>query len=321
MLEFLMKFGLLHVLFRKDLRINAIMTEKWLKDGALLETIQIKGPYNFDLVLDRLSIDPLNQVDTANRMVKVPLLIEDTPIVAEVTAVGTTSAPEFSIVGTEGKYKEKADPRLAEIFQWHVPLEMVSKHFQNTDLEPIFKQHYGTPIVLDFSPYNCLLKCIIHQQLNMSFAHTLTERFVKTYGFEKDGVWFYPLPEIVAGLTVEDLRELQFSGRKAEYVIGIAKEVTIGNLNFEELKSQSDEEIYKQLIKLRGVGPWTVQNFLMFGLGRPNLFPMADIGIQNALKKLYQLEAKPALEDMELYSKSWEPYLSYASLYLWRSIE
>ncbi|MEH7121906.1 DNA-3-methyladenine glycosylase [Bacillus sp. JJ1773] len=297
------------------------MTEKWLKDGSFLETIQIKGPYNFDLVLDRLSIDPLNQVDIANRSVKVPLLIEDEPIVAIVKANGTTLAPEFVIDGTEGKYKEKADKRLAEIFQWLTPLEMIGQHFKNTDLKEIFEQHYGTPIVLDFSPYNCLLKCIIHQQLNMSFAHTLTERFVKTFGFEKEGVWFYPLPEKVAELTVEDLRELQFSGRKAEYVIGIAKEVIEGNLNFDELKTQSDEDIFKQLIKLRGVGPWTVQNFLMFGLGRPNLFPTADIGIQNALKKLYQLEAKPAVEQMENYSKGWEPYLSYASLYLWRSIE
>ncbi|WNS76409.1 DNA-3-methyladenine glycosylase [Bacillus sp. DTU_2020_1000418_1_SI_GHA_SEK_038] len=286
-----------------------------------METIQIKGPYNFDLVLDRLSIDPLNQVDIANRSVKVPLLIEGEPLVARVTAVGTTLKPEFIIEGTEGKYKEKADKRLAEIFQWHVPLEMISDHFKNTDLKEIFEKHHGTPIVLDFSPYNCLLKCIIHQQLNMSFAHTLTERFVKTFGFEKEGVWFYPLPEKVADLTVEDLRELQFSGRKAEYVIGIAKEVIAGNLNFDELKTQSDEDVFKQLIKLRGVGPWTVQNFLMFGLGRPNLFPVADIGIQNALKKLYQLEAKPALEEMESYSKGWEPYLSYASLYLWRSIE
>ncbi|MEH7525252.1 hypothetical protein V7149_18560 [Bacillus sp. JJ1503] len=153
-----------------------------------METIQIKGPYNFDLVLDRLSIDPLNQVDIVNRSVKVPLLIEDEPIVAIVKANGTTLAPEFLIDGTEGKYKEKADKRLAEIFQWLTPLEMIGQHFKNTDLKEIFEQHYGTPIVLDFSPYNCLLKCIIHQQLNMSFAHTLTERFVKTFGFEKEGV-------------------------------------------------------------------------------------------------------------------------------------
>lgn len=296
-------------------------TEKWLKDGDYLETIQITGPYNFDLVLARLSIDPLHEVNLENRLVKVPLLLENQPAVAEVRAVGTTEEPEFIVAGIDGAYKEKALERLAEIFQWKVQLERIHSHFMKSDLKNIFAEHYGTALILDFSPYNCLLKCIIHQQLNMTFAMRLTERFVQTFGFEKEGVWFYPQPDVVAKLTVEQLRELQFSGRKAEYVIGIAKEIVTGNLNFVELKEQSDEDIFKQLIKLRGVGPWTVQNFLMFGLGRPNLFPVADIGIQNALKKLYQLDAKPTLEQMEQYSKGWEPYLSYASLYLWRSIE
>lgn len=286
-----------------------------------METIQIIGPYNFDAVLDRLSIDPLHEVDLANRFVKVPLLFDNHPIVAEVRAVGTTEAPEFIIKGIDGAYKEKSHARLAEIFQWHESLGRIHQHFQSSDLKEIFHQHYGTPLILDFDPYSCLLKCIIHQQLNMAFAMKLTERFVQTFGIEKDGVWFYPQPEVVAELTVEQLRELQFSGRKAEYVLGIAKEIVAGNLNFAELKEQSDEEIFKQLIKLRGVGPWTVQNFLMFGLGRPNLFPVADIGLQNALKKLYKLDAKPTLEEMQQFSEGWEPYLSYASLYLWRSIE
>lgn len=286
-----------------------------------METIQITGPYNFDLVLDRLSIDSLHVVNLENRSVKVPLLIESQPVVAEVRAVGTTEKPEFIISGIDGSYKEKSQERLAEIFQWKVPLDRIHLHFLESDLKNIFTEHYGTPLILDFSPYNCLLKCIIHQQLNMTFAMRLTERFVQTFGFEKDGVWFYPQPEVVAEITVEQLRELQFSGRKAEYVIGIAKEIVAGNLHFAELKEQTDEEIFKQLIKLRGVGPWTVQNFLMFGLGRPNLFPVADIGLQNALKKLYKLDAKPTLEEMQQYSEGWEPYLSYASLYLWRSIE
>lgn len=286
-----------------------------------METIQIIGPYNFDLVLDRLSIDPLHEVNLENRLVKVPLLVDKSPVVAEVRAIGTTEKPEFIVTGLDEQYKEKSLGRLAEIFQWKVPLEKIHTHFIESDLKNIFAEHFGTPLVLDFSPYNCLLKCIIHQQLNMAFAMRLTERFVKTYGFEKEGVWFYPQPEVVAKLTVEQLRELQFSGRKAEYVIGIAQEIVAGNLNFTDLKEQSDDDIFKLLIKLRGVGPWTVQNFLMFGLGRPNLFPVADIGIQNALKKLYQLETKPTLEQMEQFSKGWEPYLSYASLYLWRSIE
>lgn len=157
-----------------------------------MEKLQIKGPYNFDLVLDRLSLDPLNAVDKLNRSVKVPLLIDGQPIAAEVTATGTTEKPEFNISGLEDPYKKKAMKRLTHIFQWHVPLEKIHAHFQNTALKKIFDEHYGTPLVLDFDPYSCLLKCIIHQQLNLAFAHTLTERFVKTFGFQEKGVWFYP---------------------------------------------------------------------------------------------------------------------------------
>lgn len=72
-----------------------------------MEKLQIKGPYNFDLVLDRLSLDPLNAVDKLNRSVKVPLLIDGQPIAAEVTATGTTEKPEFNISGLEDPYKKK----------------------------------------------------------------------------------------------------------------------------------------------------------------------------------------------------------------------
>lgn len=280
--------------------------------------MKISGPYNFDLVLDRLSLDPLHVVDLEKRSVKMPLMISGKPQVVEVKAVGTTDEPEFTITG--GDTPEVLE-KITHILQWNMPLLDIHEHFQKTDLEPIFVKHRGTPLVLDFDPYNCLLKCIVHQQLNLAFAHTLTERFVKTFGNEIDGVHFYPQPEIVANLEVGDLRELQFSGRKAEYVIGVAQKIVNGELDIDSLYQKSDEEIMKELIKLRGVGPWTVQNLLMFGLGRPNLFPTADIGLQNALKKLYNLEKKPTLEEMETYKRDWEPYLSYASLYLWRSLE
>lgn len=279
--------------------------------------LKIKGPYNFDFVLKRLSLDPLMAVDLDNRAVTVPLWIGNEPIAVTVKATGTTENPEFAISSVD----DAVITRLSEIFQWNIPLLPMHSHFQQTDLKGIFTDHYGTPLILEFDPYGCVLKCIIHQQLNLSFAHTLTERFVKQFGFEKDGVWFYPRPEVVAVLEVEDLRALQFSGRKAEYVIGIAKETAEGRLDFHALKSMSDEEIYDTLIKLRGIGAWTIQNFLMFGLGRQNLFPFADIGIQKALQKLYGLEKKPSQEEMALYSQNWQPYLSYASLYLWRSIE
>jgi DNA-3-methyladenine glycosylase II len=285
------------------------------------ETIDIKGPYNFKRVLERLSLDPLQVVDLDNQLLKMPLWVQGNPYVVTIRGIGTIEEPKFQLTGTDKGSKIETIDKVKEVLQWNVPLVHIHEHFSKTDLKDIFEIHYGTPLVLDFDPYSCLIKCIIHQQLNLSFAHKLTERFVKTYGFQQDDVWFYPRPEQVAGLTMEELRSLQFSGRKAEYTIGISQAIANGDLNLAELTHLSEDEIFKSLIKLKGIGPWTIQNLLMFGYGKPNLFPTADIGIQNALKKLYKLDRKPTIEEMETYKKDWDPYLSYASLYLWRSIE
>ncbi len=285
------------------------------------ECINIGGPYQFDRVIERHAIDPVNQVNVEKRLIKVPILIEEKRYVVEVAGLGTVDKTVFKLTGNNKEHKEAQIKRISEIFQWNIPLKQINQHFQQTSLRDLFQEHFGTPLVLDFDPFSCLVKCIIHQQLNLSFAHTLTDRFVKTFGTEIEGVWFYPSPETVAKITVEQLRDMQFSGRKAEYVIGIGKEVAEGSLDLDTLSRKSEAEIFNELIKIRGVGAWTIQNFLLFALGRPNLFPATDIGIQNALKKLYKLDRKPTLEEIEDYKRDWEPYLSYAALYLWRSIE
>lgn len=287
----------------------------------MVETVKIEGPYNFDSVLERYAFDPLRTVDLKERTAKVPLYISGKPFVFTVRASGTTADPEFVVEGLTETNREEALEKLFILFQWHVPLKDIHEHFQKTALKPLFEKFAGTPLILDPDPYSSLLRSIIHQQINMAFAHKLTERFVKTYGFEFDGVYFYPPPETVARLTVDELRSLQFNARKAEYVIGIARAITDGKLDLEDLKKKPDEEILTELTKYRGIGPWTAQNFLLFGLGRPNLFPLADVGIQNAIKKLYNLERKPTVEEIEEFKKDWEPYLSYASMYLWKSVE
>ncbi|MRX73650.1 DNA-3-methyladenine glycosylase 2 family protein [Bacillus lacus] len=286
------------------------------------EKIAVVPPYNFQRVLQRQSLDPLNKIDAVKKEVYVPIRDRNgEPHVVAVRETGSVEHPEFSIKSKNSSQKEYLLQEIRRIFQWDIPLSDIQRHFQDSNLSLIFEEHAGTPLVLDFDLYHCIMKCIIHQQLNLTFAFTLTERFVKTFGEEHEGVWFYPLPETIAALQYEDLKKLQFSGRKAEYAIDTSKRISSGELNLQELTKAGDQEIYDKLIKIRGIGPWTIQNVLLFGLGRPNLFPVTDIGIQNALKKHFGLEKKPSLEQMEEYSKLWEPYLSYASLYLWRSIE
>ncbi|WP_230505289.1 DNA-3-methyladenine glycosylase family protein [Sutcliffiella rhizosphaerae] len=282
--------------------------------------LKIEGPYDFDRVLQRLSIDPLMVIDQKERFVQVPIYQGGEPIVVKVQATGTKSDPAFQLFSQADLTPADID-HIKAIFQWEQPLNEIGAHFADTDLAAIFQEHEGTPLVLDFDLYHCLMKCIIHQQVNMKFAHTLTQRFVHTFGFEKEGVWFYPKPEDVAKLEYEQITELKMSRRKAEYIIDTSKLIAQGDLPLYKLHTKTDEEILKELVKIRGIGPWTVQNLLLFGLGRQNLFPVADIGIQNAIKILKDLDQKPTALQMQEWAKAWDPYMSYASLYLWRSIE
>ncbi|WP_187254580.1 DNA-3-methyladenine glycosylase family protein [Alkalicoccus halolimnae] len=202
-----------------------------------------------------------------------------------------------------------------------MPLEKVSEHFGHTEFSSVFQAFHGTPFVCDFQEYGALIKTIIHQQLNMKFAYTLTSRFVKKYGFYHKGAWFYPRPEDTAELSVADLKDLQFSGRKAEYVIDTSKLIIDNKINLQSMREKSEADIMKELTAVRGIGRWTAENFLMFGLGGIDLFPVQDAGIQNAVRKLKKMAGKPALESLEEMSGQWKPYRTYAALYLWGSLE
>jgi DNA-3-methyladenine glycosylase II len=285
------------------------------------QQVEVAPPYDFSKALKRLALDPLTSVDIAKQKVIVPLYVQQIPIAVTVEGIGTKEEPCFLVTAPYPERKNEVMERVSRLFQWNTPLEPIYEHFQQTELQPLFAEYQGMPLILDFDLYFCLMECLIHQQLNLKVAYRLTERFVKTFGTQINGVWFYPRPEDIAALSYDELKQLQLSGRKAEYIIDTSRLIVEGKLSLEEFAHQNEEEVMEQLLSIRGIGPWTVQNFLLFGLGKPNVFPKADIGLQRAIQRLLGLSQKPSIKQMEELSKRWEPYLSYASLYLWRSIE
>lgn len=285
------------------------------------EKIRLHHIYDFDYCLKRFAMDPLIKLDFKNREVNVPIKINDEKHVVTVKATGTTASPEFLVSGASELKQKELISRVTDLFQWEVDLDQVTQHFLDTNLEQLFYAHAGTPIVRDFNLYYSLMKGIIHQQLNMKFAYTLSTRFVEKYGEKHEGVWFYPDPATVAKANYEELRELQFSQRKAEYVIDTSKRIAEGELDLTALSRKNRDEIMDRLVKIRGIGPWTAENWLLFGLGRQDELPVADIGIKNALKFYFQKEKKPSVEEIRQWSDEWNPYQSYASITLWRSID
>jgi DNA-3-methyladenine glycosylase II len=125
----------------------------------------------------------------------------------------------------------------------------------------------------------------------------------------------------VLRVTPEELRACGLSSQKTSYVRDLAEKVDSRQINFKKLAVQSDEEIIETLTKVRGIGVWTVQMFLIFALERPNVFPAADLGVRNAILRAYKLERDHKVVDLIQISARWHPYCSVAAWYLWRSLD
>lgn len=284
------------------------------------EMIYPQAPYDVERLFGRVRMDPLQYIEIENGLFKVPLVLRRGEAVVEIQSQGTKERPAFEIRGDEDSQKDEVVSRICTMYDFHMKPRDIIATLNPTTIGEFVERYAGMPIICEPDTYSALLKNIVHQQLNMKFAYTLTYRFVTRYGREKQGVWFYPDAKVVSKLTVEELRELQFSNRKAEYVIGVARKIINGDLNMEELSSLSNEEVYKKLLPIRGVGPWTVECVLLFGLGRKNILPAGDVGIQNAIKKWFNLSTKPTKEELYSYHEKWSPYSSYVSMYLWESL-
>ncbi|WP_019416149.1 DNA-3-methyladenine glycosylase [Paenisporosarcina sp. TG20] len=196
---------------------------------------------------------------------------------------------------------------------------------QDQVLKEVVKKHYGLRVMCIPDLFEALTWAVMGQQINLSFAYTLKKRFVENYGesliFNKETYWTFPSYQKIATITVDDLRKLQFTNRKAEYIIGIAVAMTKGHLLKEKLLQESDmKKVEKSLMAIRGIGAWSANYVMMKCLRCTSAFPLADVGLHNALKTQLGLDQKPTLKEIEDLSKNWEGWQGYATFYLWRTL-
>ncbi|MGH9657824.1 MAG: DNA-3-methyladenine glycosylase family protein [Bryobacteraceae bacterium] len=160
--------------------------------------------------------------------------------------------------------------------------------------------------------YETLVRSIVSQQLSSKAAATIYGRLVEA----TRGV----APESVLKLRTPRLRSIGLSKQKAAYIRDLARQTARGQLRFDALVSLTDEAVIEQLTAVKGIGVWTAQMFLMFGLRRPDVLPTGDLGIRNAIHRVYGLAQAPKPVEMEAIGCAWRPYRSVACLYLWRSL-
>ena len=162
---------------------------------------------------------------------------------------------------------------------------------------------------------NYLCASIMSQQLSTKVAAVIHKRFLDLFGGKT------PLPEDILEVPEEQLRGIGLSNAKTAYIRHVAKFAMERGISYKVLQKMSDEEVISYLTEIKGVGKWTVEMMLMFALGREDVFPADDLGIQQGMIGLYKLNPenkKQLREDMHRIAQKWSPYRTYASIYLWR---
>ncbi|HVZ67295.1 MAG TPA: DNA-3-methyladenine glycosylase [Patescibacteria group bacterium] len=163
-------------------------------------------------------------------------------------------------------------------------------------------------------PFVRLTRSIIGQQLSVKAASTIYSRFELLFSGKNI------TPALLIKIPDEKMREAGISYQKISYLKDLSLKVLEKEIELDKFLELPSETIIQELVKVKGIGQWTAEMFLMFSLGRPDVFSYGDLGLQNAIKNIYKLPNKPTLVEMEKISSKWSPYRTYASMILWRSL-
>ena len=196
---------------------------------------------------------------------------------------------------------------------------------QDDRLAYMTQAFYGLRMVGIPDLFEGLVWSIIGQQINLSFAYRLKRRLVEAYGhhieYQGQRYYIFPKPAVLANVPSEVLRGMQFSGRKASYIIGLAQQFAEGSLSKNILRQAPDPATRFQLLTdIRGVGAWTANYVLMKCMWEKDCIPYGDTGLTAALLTHQIFPEKPTRQDLDAFFSKFSGWQSYLVFYLWRSL-
>jgi 3-methyladenine DNA glycosylase/8-oxoguanine DNA glycosylase len=166
-------------------------------------------------------------------------------------------------------------------------------------------------------PFQSLAHAIIHQQLNSNAAGTILARFKRLFPDDE-----FPTPGQVAKSSVERLRTAGLSRPKAACIIDLARRCDTGWIpSVSDCDSLNDEEIIAKLTEIKGIGRWTVEMFLIFNLGRPDVLPVHDLGVRSGFQIAHKKPNLPTPQQLAKHGVRWAPHRTMAARYLWRAVD
>ena len=162
--------------------------------------------------------------------------------------------------------------------------------------------------------FEALVEAIITQQISDAAGKKISLKFKNLFGKK------YPTPSDVIKLSKDEIKSIGLSKMKAEYIFDLSKMIVDKKLDLQIFKKMSNENVISELIKVRGIGRWTAEMYLIFALGRMDVFPLGDLGLINGIKKLYHLE-NPSTEEILKITNNWIPYRTMGTWYIWRGVK
>jgi DNA-3-methyladenine glycosylase II len=164
--------------------------------------------------------------------------------------------------------------------------------------------------------FEALVEAIVSQQLSVKAADTIFKRFAALTPGKK-----FPTPQQVLAMPARKIRNVGLSNMKISFVKDLSKKVLDKTVDLKNMETWSDEQVMEHLTAVKGIGKWTAEMFLIFALGREDVFSYGDLGLRNAIKKAYGLKKQPTERQAEKLALRWKPYRSLASRYLWASLD
>ena len=180
-----------------------------------------------------------------------------------------------------------------------------------------FLKQFDVPVLpIEEDYFWSLTRSVIYQQISVKAAKKISDRYLKLFS---KGSKMSPVD--VIKIDIEKIQNVGISRQKSGYIKNIANAFDEGLVNETQLHKLSDKEIIDQLVKIKGVGRWTAEMFLIFTLRRPDIFPVTDLGVQKGFQIYYDLDELPSIDMMNEKSENWKPYRTIMSLYLWFAVE
>jgi DNA-3-methyladenine glycosylase II len=180
-------------------------------------------------------------------------------------------------------------------------------------LAELIGRHRALSVGLRGDAFQTLSRAIVGQQISVKAAQSVWDRLVSTVGVVA--------PASLIGFDPLALRGAGLSGRKVEYLQDLARHFGEGIIDTAAWAKASDDEIVESLVRVRGIGRWTAEMFLIFSLGRPDVFPIGDLGLRRAMYVSYNRGRQLSESRMRRIASAWEPWRSVATWYMWRSLE